>query len=172
VGLHLEEELKSNLHFQDENQADIDRAVARISRWENKGNTESPAAIAKEMKTVMQNSFGVFRDAGPMQDGLKKLQTLSERLEHAKLTDTSKVFNLARVEALELDNLMATAINTAYSAMQRTESRGAHCRYDYRERDDQQWLKHTICYEDGSLGYRPVNFAPVGMEPFPLAARD
>jgi succinate dehydrogenase / fumarate reductase flavoprotein subunit len=172
VGLHLEEELKSNLHFQTENQADIERALGRISRWENSRNTENPAQIAKEMKTVMQNSFGVFRDQAPMQEGLKKLEQLSQRLNHAKLTDTSKIFNLARVEALELDNLMATALVTARSAMQRTESRGAHSRYDYRERDDQNWLKHTMCYEDGQLGYRPVNFAPIGMEPFPLAERD
>lgn len=172
VGLHLEQELKSNLSFREADQADIDKSLSRIKRWENPANSEDPAEIRNEMKKIMQNSFGVFRDAQPMEDGLEKLKILHERLKHAKLLDTSKVFNYARIEALELDNLMSVAVVTAICAAQRTESRGAHSRYDYKMRDDAHWLKHTICYEDGTLGYRPVNFAPQDMEPFPLAERD
>lgn len=172
VGLHLEEALKSDLGFRDPDPAEIDRAQARIKRWEDPANTEDPAAIRNEMKDIMQNNFGVFRDAKPMEEGLHKLKALQARLQRAKLTDTSKVFNYAKIEALELDNLMAVALASAVGAEHRTESRGAHSRYDYKHRDDKHWLNHTLYYVDDRLGKRAVNFAPKDIEPFPLAERD
>ncbi len=172
VGLHLEQALKNDLSFREPNQADIDKAMSRLQRWESSNNTEDPVALRDEMKKIMQESFGVFRDAKSMEQGLEQLKAVQVRLQKAKLLDTSNVFNYARIEALELENLMAVAMTTAISATQRTESRGAHSRYDYKERNDEQWLKHTLCYEDGRLDFRPVNFEPQGMEAFPLAERD
>ena len=164
VGINLEQALASGLPHRRENQADLDKAVARVTRWESSENTEDPADIRNEMKQVMQTSFGVFRDAEPMANGLEKLHQLQERLGSAQLKDKSKTFNTARIEALELDNLMATAIATATLAKQRTESRGAHARYDFTERDDVSWLKHSVYFVDGRLAFRPVNFTPKEMK--------
>ncbi len=164
AGMNLQESLAQGLGHRTENQDDLDRALARVTRWENPGNTEDPLAIRNEMKQVMQGSFGVFRDAEPMAKGLAKLQELQQRLQSATLKDTSKIFNTARVEALELDNLLAIAIATASSAKERTESRGAHARYDYTERDDAHWLKHSVYFADGRLAFRPVNFSPKEMQ--------
>jgi succinate dehydrogenase / fumarate reductase flavoprotein subunit len=107
-----------------------------------------------------------------MKSGFQKLDELKDRLNYAVLKDKSNIFNTARIEALELDNLMATAVATAHSAETRTESRGAHARYDYPERDDNNWLKHTIYFEDGKISFRAVNMQPLGMEPIKLTSRE
>ena len=172
AGKFLEKELKNSLDYREPEQVDIDTALARIQRWESPTQTESPAEIKKALCQVMQNSFGVFREAKPMEEGLKTLQGLRERLQYAKLTDTSITFNNARIEALELDNLMDVAVVTAISAERRKESRGAHARYDYKERDDNHWLKHTLCYLDGQVNYRPVNMKPKDVDPFLPKPRD
>ncbi|QTS83692.1 succinate dehydrogenase flavoprotein subunit [Coxiella endosymbiont of Amblyomma nuttalli] len=172
VGLFLQEALKSELSYHIENIDDIDAAVARIQRWENPENDENPVTIKYEMAKVMSEDFGVFRDARQMEKGLKRLEKLKEQLQRAKLVDTSRTFNNARIEMLELDNLMEVSYATAVSARQRTESRGAHARYDYRERDDVNWLKHTIYFRDGRIAYRPVSMKPKGMKPFPPKPRD
>ena len=102
-----------------------------------------------------------------MEEGLRRLGALRERLANATLSDKSLVFNTERVSALELDNLMATAYATAQSALARTESRGAHSREDFPERDDANWIKHTLYLEEeGRIDYRPVNTAPKYVEPF------
>lgn len=170
VGLHLEDSLKQ-LDYRQEDSGEMDRIMQRYQRWENKNNTEDPYDIRRQMKQVMQESFGVFRDAGPMEKGLEKLKELRERLKMARLSDNSKTFNTTRMEMFELDNLMDTAVATAISANNRTESRGAHSRYDFKERNDEQWLKHTLCFEDGHLAYRPVNMQPKDVEPIALKER-
>lgn len=172
VGMHLAESLKNNTvkhkHATDE---EVAQAMSRYQRWENPNNTENAFEIRNEMKKVMQSSFGVFRDAEPMADGLKQLKALNERLQHAKLSDTSHTFNTDRIEMLELDNLMAVAMATASLAEQRTESRGAHSRYDFTERNDEKWLNHTLYFSDGRKTFRPVNFAPSEVEAIPLQER-
>ncbi|WP_304985404.1 succinate dehydrogenase flavoprotein subunit [Coxiella-like endosymbiont] len=172
IGLYLQEALKMELKHRAENPDDIDSALARLKRWEKSDNTENPVTIRQEMTKAMSKDFGVFRDEKQMDQGLKRLEKLQERLQRAKLTDTSRRFNNARVEALELDNLIEVACATAVCAKQRTESRGAHSRYDCKERDDVNWLKHTVYFQDGRIDYRPVNMKPKKMEPFLPKARD
>lgn len=171
VALYLEKELKKGLDYQHEDTAEIERALQHYQRWENPHNQENPIVIREEMKTVMQNCFGVFRDAKHMEEGLKKLLELKARLQHAKLGDMSNVFNITRVEMFELDNLMDTAIASAVLADNRTESRGAHSRYDFKERNDDEWLKHSVYFEDGRIIYRPVNLKPRDAEPILLKER-
>lgn len=172
IGLYLQEVLKTELKHRAENPDDIDSTLARLKRWEKSDNTENPVTIRQEMAKAMSEDFGVFRDEKQMDQGLKRLEKLQERLQRAKLMDTSRRFNNARVEALELDNSIEVAYATAVCAKQRTESRGAHSRYDYKERDDVNWLKHTVYFQDGRIDYRPVNMKPKEMEPFLPKVRD
>lgn len=172
IGLFLQEALKSELPHRIENPDDISAAIIRIQRLEKLENDENPVIIKHEIVKAMSEDFGVFRDEKKMEQGLKRLRKLKERLWRVKLMDSSYTFNNARVEILELDNLMEVSYATAISARQRTESRGAHSRYDYRERDDANWLKHTVYFRDGRITYRPVNMKPKAMDPFLPKPRD
>ncbi len=172
IGIFLVEELKKDATLEAENPDDIDAALARIARWESPANTEDPAMIRDEMKATMTKSFGVFREGESMESSIVDMKKLRERLKFAKLSDTSKVFNNARFEAFELENLMEVAWTTALSANHRKESRGAHSRIDFKDRNDKDWFNHSICFNDGRLASRPVNMKPIGMEPFPLKLRE
>ncbi|OGO93495.1 MAG: succinate dehydrogenase flavoprotein subunit [Coxiella sp. RIFCSPHIGHO2_12_FULL_44_14] len=172
VGLYLEEALREGLAYREEDSADIDAAIAHVRRWDNLHHTEDAVVIKKSIGKIMQENFGVFRDEKPMHAGLKALNELRERLKRARLLDTSKIFNNARLEALELDNLIEVAVATAACAEQRKESRGAHSRYDYKERDDEHWLKHTVYFREGIINFRPVNQRPKDIDPFPPKLRD
>ena len=124
------------------------------------------------MKEIMQTSFGVFRDAEPMLQGKQHLAELIKRAENITISHHGKVFNYELVEALELENLLAVANATAVLASERTESRGAHSRHDYKQRDDKKWLKHSLYYDNGDMAYREVNFKPTTISEFELAERD
>ena len=169
AGLHVEglwqsSQLPEMLYVTDD---DIDLSLSRYQRWQDSTEGENPAAIHDEMERVMQEDFGVFRTGDIMEKGWVRLQALRERLKHATLQDKSYVFNTERVTVLELDNLMATACATAQSAIARTESRGAHSREDYPNRDDKKWIKHTMYFEkDDQIDYRPVNVSPKHVKPF------
>lgn len=169
AGMHVNELFLSNSlpdlsYVSDEA---LEPFMARYMRWEKSTKSgDTPHVIREEMQKVMQEDFGVFRTNDVMVNGLKRLEALRDRLASAYLMDKSHVFNTERVTALELDNLMATAYVTAYSALTRTESRGAHSREDYPKRDDKHWIKHTICFEDGRIAYRPVNVSPQFVDPF------
>lgn len=171
VGLFLEKSLRSELGHREEEGGELDRAMSHYNRWEDPANTENSYEIRHEVKEIMQNNFGVFRDGKHMSEGMQKLRLLKERLAKAKLSDKSHVFNTTRVEMLELDNLMDTAIATAVLADNRTESRGAHSRYDFTERDDTNWLKHSVYFPDGRVAYRSVNMKPHETEAIPLQER-
>lgn len=172
VGLYLEDALKGGLSHRVEDASDKDRALGRYDRWNNPANNENPVELRQSMKQIMQDYFGVFRDAEPMKKGLGELKELEARLQKAKLNDHSQSFNTARVEMLELDNLMATALATAAQANLRTESRGAHSRYDFTERDDEQWLKHMLYFMDGRMEPRPVCLTPQDADPIAPKARE
>jgi len=127
----------------------------------------------------MQLNCGVFRFPDGLAQGVRDMKEISERVQHTYIKDKSRVFNTARVEALELDNLVQTALATIVSAEARRESRGAHDRSDYPDRpgypngrDDEQWMKHTLWYKDGNrLDYKPVKLKPLTVEPFEPKAR-
>jgi succinate dehydrogenase / fumarate reductase flavoprotein subunit len=153
---------------------DIDAAFARFNRWENstKGQGEDPVQIKKDLQQCMQLNFSVFREGDSMAEGLQQLKEIRERLKHARLDDKSTEFNTQRIECLELDNLMETAYSTAVAANFRTESRGAHSRFDFPDRDDENWLCHTVYNPvTESMSKREVNYAPKTREAFPPKAR-
>jgi succinate dehydrogenase / fumarate reductase flavoprotein subunit len=165
AGLHVQEAINKDLPLHTATETDLETALARVNRWNNTQKGEDYHTIRAEMQKVMQNDFGVFRLEKHMLNGLEKLKKLRERLKHAALTDTSHIFNTARIEALEADNLMEVAFVTALAALTRKESRGAHSREDYTQRDDKNWLKHLLVFSDGRCGFRPVNMQPTKVKP-------
>ena len=172
TGKHLGKILNEENKFKEPTAANIEAALARLNRWEKGAGTECPNQIRKELQLCMQNNFSVFREGEAMAEGLAELTLLRERLKNAKLSDKSSEFNTDRIECLELDNLMETAFATATAANFRTESRGAHSRFDYTERDDKNWLCHTIFNpETEMMCKRDVNMAPVLRAAFPPKAR-
>lgn len=161
TGLHIEERLQAGFETTAATEADIERAMARLNRLNSATEGEGVAQVRKDLQNCMQLYFGVFRDGESMAEGLKKLDGIGERARNVKIGDTSNAFNTARIEALELENLFEVAYATAFSAMERRESRGAHARNDFTERDDDNWLKHSVYFPlEKRLGKRDVNFAP------------
>ncbi len=147
--------------------SDLEQSLSRFNRWEASDKGDDPVQIRKDMQQCMQIHFSVFREGDTMAKGLSELIEIRERLAHARLDDKSAEFNTQRIECLELDNLMATAIASAHAANYRTESRGAHSRVDFPERDDENWLCHSIFdLETESMTRRAVNFSPKTREPF------
>ena len=167
AGIHVQNEIKNGLPLHDTTQEDIDRAIARLKRWDNNKNGEKVADLRDELQKAMQNDFGVFRKEETMAEGFKVLKNLQERIANATLEDHSKIFNMARIEALELDNLMACALAEAKSGLTRKESRGAHSREDYPDRNDEEWQKHSLYFLSGDkIAKRDVNMSPDEVDAF------
>ncbi len=172
VGKHLTSALNEMGESRSASESDLDASLARYNRWESTRNGEDPVQIRKDLQRCMQNNFSVFREGDAMAEGLAELKEIRERLKTARLDDTSRDFNTQRIECLELDNLMETAYATAVAANFRTESRGAHSRFDYPERDDDNWLCHSLYNpESESMAKRAVNMSPKTREAFPPKAR-
>jgi len=158
-----------------------DVSLARLARLDGQTNGESVFDVGLEMRRTMQKHAGVFRFDNLLKEGVQKIGEVAERAKRTQIADKSKVWNVARMEALELDNLIEVARATMVSAEARRESRGAHVRDDAPDtaenpngRDDANWLKHTLWYSEGNrLDYKPVNLKPLSddVEPIALAKR-
>jgi succinate dehydrogenase / fumarate reductase flavoprotein subunit len=156
-----------------------DVSMARIAKLDAKTGGESVHAVGDAMRQTMQAHCGVFRFPDMLEKGVTKIKEVAERAEHLEIKDKSKVFNTARIEALELQNLIEVAVATMVSAEARKETRGAHDRADFHDRpgfvngrDDDNWLKHTLWYKEGNkLDYKPVNLKPLTVDSFAPKAR-
>lgn len=165
AGNFLGEYLADTQNAADASDSDIEASLARTNRWESSTSGEDPVQIRKDLQQCMQLNFSVFREGEAMAQGMKELTEIRERLQTAHLSDKSSDFNTQRIECLELDNLMETAFCSAKAANFRTESRGAHARQDFTERDDENWLCHSVYSPDTEdMTKRTVNMAPVHRE--------
>ena len=167
AGKHIEELLQQGMQLRNAAREDIERAMSRLRRLDESSDGESTAALRAELQNIMQLHFGVFRTGEFMREGIDKLSALEPRIENSYLADKSRAFNTARIEALELENLFAVAEATAIAAEGRNESRGAHARDDFRNRDDENWLCHSLYFPTGKkVGKREVNFKPNVVDTF------
>jgi succinate dehydrogenase / fumarate reductase flavoprotein subunit len=142
-------------------------ARARLARLDAATSGERVADVGNDLRRVMQAHCGIFRFPEDLARGIEKVREIAARAARVFIQDKSKVFNTARVEALELDNLVEAAMATIVSAEARKESRGAQSRADFPERDDKNWMKHTLWYKEGNrLAYKAVHLKPMTVEPF------
>jgi len=149
-----------------------DAALARLARLDAATSGEQVAEVGNALRRTMQAHCGVFRNEQLLSEGVTKVVELEQRVRRVAIKDKSRTFNTARVEALELDNLIEVAKASIVSAHARRESRGAQARSDYPNRDDANWLKHTLWYRDGNrLAYKPVNLKPLSVDAFPPKVR-
>ena len=139
-----------------------EEAVARLDKLRNANGKTPTAKIRLEMQRVMQNHAAVFRTGPSLQEGIEKLEQVFASFADVAVSDRSLIWNTDLVETMELDNLLLQAIGTIKSAANRTESRGAQAREDYPERDDVNWMKHTLCWVDPGGGVR-FDYKPVTM---------
>jgi succinate dehydrogenase / fumarate reductase flavoprotein subunit len=145
---------------------------ARLARLDSQTGGEEVGDVRGELQRTMQAHCGVFRFPDLLAQGVEKIKAVAERAKRTQIKDKSKVFNTARIEALELDNLMEVARATMISAQARQESRGAHDRADFHKRDDVNWLKHSLWFREGDrLDYKPVHLKPLTVESFEPKAR-
>jgi len=144
-----------------------ERSLARLARLDSATGGERVAEVGNDLRKAMQAHCGVFRFPELLVEGVNKAKEIAARAGRVHITDKSKVFNTARIEALELDNLVEAALATVVSAEARKESRGAQARADFPERDDRNWLKHSLWFKEGNrLEYKPVHLKPLSVETF------
>ena len=148
------------------------QTLERIAKLDNSTSGEYAQDVANDIRKCMQKYAGVFRNQELMDEGVRQMAKLTERAKHLWVKDKSEIFNTARIEALEVANLVETANATMISAAARKESRGAHSHDDHQERDDDNWMKHTLWYSEGNkLTYKPVVLKPLTVESFPPKER-
>ena len=172
TGKFIQEELKSGGGVASASKEDINNSLERLNYLNESKSGYETAEVKRELQECMQNYFGVFRRGDFMEKGLTELSEIRNKVENLHLKDKSDAFNTSRVEAIELQNLFEVAEATAISAFERNESRGAHARDDFPDRDDDNWLCHSL-YDPitKSISKRDVNFAPSQVEAFPPIVR-
>jgi succinate dehydrogenase / fumarate reductase flavoprotein subunit len=169
---HIIEYLRENRYHRPFPEDALDAALSRLARWEQQGDGESVDALRGELQQVMEADCGVFRTEAVLADGLRKVSALAGRMADVRLRDHSRLFNTARIEAMELENLMDCALATVAAALARQESRGAHTRIDYPQRDDVHWLRHSLYHRDTrSVDSKPVRTRPMTVDSFPPKER-
>lgn len=172
TAIQIIKDLERNPHHQTLPVDATEKTCARLDRLNNKKNGEDVAQVAADLRKTMQTHCGVFRFASMLKEGTTKIDEIARRIANTEIQDKSNVFNTARIEALELDNLKEVAVATMISAEARSESRGAHSRDDFPQRDDEKWLKHTLFFsEDKRIDYKPVRLKPLTVESFPPKTR-
>ncbi len=150
----------------------FDMTLSRLNRLETQTQGETVKEVGADLRATMQAHCGVFRFPELLSEGVVEIDKVAERAKNTIIKDKSQVFNTARVEALELDNLVEVALATMHAAEARTESRGAHAREDFMDRDDKNWLTHSLYYREGNrLAYKPVRLKPLTVESFEPKAR-
>ncbi len=164
-------DLKKHIHKDLPADAD-DFTLSRVSALESRTQGERVQHVANDIRDSMQHHCGVFRTQALLDEGVEQIAALAERVKSVAMKDHSKVFNTARVEALELENMIEVAKATTVAAAARSESRGAHAHSGFPERNDEEWLRHSLWYSEGSrLDYKPVNLKPLTVESFPPKSR-
>ena len=149
-----------------------EQTMARIVALDNSSSGEYAQDVANDIRKCMQKYAGVFRNQELMDEGVRQMAKLTERAKHLWVKDKSEIFNTARIEALEVANLVETANATMISAAARKESRGAHSHDDHPHRDDDHWMKHTLWYSEGNrLDYKPVQLKPLTVDSVPPKER-
>jgi succinate dehydrogenase / fumarate reductase flavoprotein subunit len=172
AGNHIVEYLREHRYHRPLDQTSVDRGLARLAAWDERRGEERVDDLRRELRAAMERYVGVFRTEAVLKEGLARVLAIQERLASAAVRDRSRVFNTARIEALELENLVEVGLATVVSALGRTESRGAHTRVDYPRRDDVNWLRHSLYWREGRrLDSKPVRLKPLTVEAFPPKER-
>ena len=161
VGLRLGEILKPGASQPELTAAQTDPHVARLDRFRNADGSTPTAELRAEMQSIMQEDAAVYRTGESLQNGCNRLQALWQKKSDIKVSDRGLVWNTDLMETLEFENLIAQAVVTVESGNNRTESRGAHAREDFPDRDDKTWMKHTLAYLDQTTGKVKVDYRPV-----------
>jgi len=183
---HMIEYLQENTYAHKFDKDSLQQALDHLKYWDEDSNdedhdknhketnkkSESISQLRDELRGVMEQHCGVFRTKDILAEGVEKIKAIVARFPNAKIHDQSKIFNTARVEAFELDNLGECALATIISALHREESRGAHSRVDFDSRDDQNWMKHSLFHKgDDKPEYKPVRTKPLTVDSFPPIER-
>jgi len=182
AGNHIVANLDTKAEHKPLPQDAADKTLARLARLDASTAGEYAQDVANDLRATMQQHAGVFRTQASMDEGVRKINAMRQRVANITLKDKSKVFNTARIEALEVDNLIEAAQATMTSAAARHECRGAHTVNDYERgaddaefplgRNDKEWMKHTLWHSaDNSLTYKPVNLKPLTVDSVPPKVR-
>lgn len=169
---HIIDHIGNMRYHHEMNQDSVDAAMQRLQRWDVSGEGESVDGLKNDLQTTMEKYCGVYRVQDLLDKGVQEIKKIRDRFANVYIPDQSKIFNTARIEAMELENMIDVAMSTVVSAAARHESRGAHSRVDFQKRDDKKWLKHSLYFkEKDRLDYKPVRLKPLTVETFPPKER-